>query len=96
MLTMGYTKLASLMGENPEIAIFRRFSALNAKNLLYLQAELVNLEARLQRYAADGANAKNGVYETDWFALSRSEKDGDQRQWETFLNIRAKLKEYSM
>ncbi len=92
---MGYTKLASLMGDNSKLAIFRRFSALNAKNLLYLQAELVNLEARLQRYAADGANAKNGVYETDWFALSRSERDGDQRQWETFLDIRAKLKEYS-
>jgi hypothetical protein len=44
---MGYTKLASVMGKNPELAIFRRFSALNAKNLLYLQAEHVNLEARL-------------------------------------------------
>ena len=94
--TMGYTNLASLMGKNPEVAIFRRFSALNAKNLLYLQAELVNLEARLQRYAADSANSRNGVYEIDWFALSRSEKDGDRRQWDTFLEIRAKLKEYSM
>ncbi|MCJ1363202.1 hypothetical protein MMC16_002309 [Acarospora aff. strigata] len=93
--TMGYTNLASLMGKNPEVAIFRRFSALNAKNLLYLQAELVNLEARLQRYAADSANSRNGVYEIDWFALSRSEKDGDRRQWDTFLEIRAKLKEYN-
>jgi hypothetical protein len=42
----GYPKLARHMGASPEIAIFRRFGALNAQNLLYLQAELVHLEKR--------------------------------------------------
>jgi hypothetical protein len=93
---MGYTELASIMGKNPELAIFRRFSALNAKNLLYLQAELVNLEARLQRHAATTPDTEKARYESDWFSLSRSEKDGDDKQWQTFLEIRAKLKEYSM
>jgi hypothetical protein len=39
----GYTKLAIQMGQYSEMAIFRRFGALNAQNLLYLQAELVQL-----------------------------------------------------
>ena len=32
----GYAKIACLMGEFPEVAIFRRFGALNAQNLLCL------------------------------------------------------------
>jgi hypothetical protein len=44
----GYTKLASLLGAHPDLAIYRRFGKLNAKNLLYLQAELVSLEERLE------------------------------------------------
>jgi len=43
-----YSKLASLMGPHPELAIFRRFSTLNAQNLLYLQTELVHPKRKLQ------------------------------------------------
>lgn len=46
----GYAKLATLMGAYPEVAIIRRFSALNVQSLLYLQAELVLLETRLREY----------------------------------------------
>ena len=42
-----YTRLAALVGTHPETAIFRRFKTLNAKNLLYMQSELVHLEAEL-------------------------------------------------
>jgi len=41
----GYAKLSSLMGTDPEFAIYRKFAALNAQNLLYYQAELMGLEA---------------------------------------------------
>ena len=44
----GYPKLAGQMGLRPEVAIFRRFGALNAENLLYFQAELALLERDLQ------------------------------------------------
>ena len=44
----GYAKLATLMGAYPEVAIVRRFAALSAQNILYLQAELVDLESRLR------------------------------------------------
>jgi hypothetical protein len=45
--THGYPKIARLMGENPDLAIFRSFRELNARNLLYYQAELVHLEDQL-------------------------------------------------
>ena len=43
----GYPKLAGYITSLPEVAIFRRFGAMNARNLLYLQAELTDLEAAL-------------------------------------------------
>jgi len=54
----GYSKLASLMGAYPETLIFRRFGAISAQNLLYLQAELVHLEQTLQECAV--ANERSG------------------------------------
>ena len=42
-----YSRLAALMVAQPDVAIFRTFSKLNAKNLLYYQAELAILEDEL-------------------------------------------------
>ncbi|CZR54979.1 uncharacterized protein PAC_04864 [Phialocephala subalpina] len=100
----GYPKLASRMGHSPQFAIFRRFAALNARNLLYLQAELTALEKRLEDYAATdekSSNADRAVYSRDWETLKSSLDEGatnfghDKKQWQTFLDIRAKLKEYN-
>lgn len=44
----GYTKLATVMGAYPEVAIVRRFASLNMQNILYLQAEITELEAQLR------------------------------------------------
>lgn len=49
LLTDGYPKLASLIGRTGEVAIFKRFSALNAENLLFMQAELLYLENELRK-----------------------------------------------
>ncbi|EDN91968.1 predicted protein [Sclerotinia sclerotiorum 1980 UF-70] len=46
----GYPKLAALQGTYSQLGIYRRFSTLNARNLLYLQAELVILEADLNQF----------------------------------------------
>lgn len=96
----GYTKLASLIGSHPDLAIFRRFSSLNAKNLLYMQAELVNLEAKLQR--AVEADAASGhvdrvIYDRDWQSLVESGQmqDGCGDQWGLVLRIREILREYN-
>ena len=90
------------MGNFPEVAIYRRFSALSARNLLYMQAELRNLEINLQKFAEEDDNSSHPdrkVYSLDWFALKDSYEDraddgNDCRQWQTALKIRDKLEIY--
>jgi len=99
-MTGGYNILAHLMGAYPELSIFRRFGALNARNILYFQAELTDLENKL--HAAEKADLESGhvdrkIYSRDWRTLSESvdAADGNGSQWEIFLRIREKLREYS-
>jgi hypothetical protein len=92
----GYAKLAHLMSTHHELAIFRRFKALNMQNLLYLQAEITHLEAELLRVARE--DVKHGGrqhHAHDWWSLSQGEFEGDGDQWETVLEIRNKLETYS-
>ncbi|KAE9374805.1 hypothetical protein N431DRAFT_557033 [Stipitochalara longipes BDJ] len=93
----GYAQTALLMHRNSETAIFRQFSTLSIKNLLYLQAELVELEYGLSQLAeqdkrSDHPNAQ--YYTRDWWYLRHSARDGDAAQWQKVLEIREKLKEY--
>src|SRR5579871_4460776 len=96
----GYPKLAGLMGAYPEAATFRRFGALNAENLLYLQAELSELEFELRK-ASDmnekSADPTRAMYSTHWLSMRHSENtpNGDSHQWRLVLQIREKLNEYS-
>jgi len=46
-LVLRYPRIAGRMAAKPETASFRRFSALNARNLLYMQAELCRLVQEL-------------------------------------------------
>lgn len=94
----GYAKIASRVAENPELGIYRRFAALNAQNLLYLQAELHGLEQELRKHAQEDAAASDDetrkLYSRDWHTLAKS-TDKDRRQWNTMCRIRGALKEYS-
>jgi hypothetical protein len=104
---MGYDTLASLMSQAPEIAIFRRFSALNARNLLYFQAELTvlekQLEIKLRKCAESQMAAHNSdprklpdLYDRDLDDLKKAENAGNGLSaWELFEEIRRKLKDYS-
>lgn len=94
----GYPQLAHHMGTISDSLIFRRFASLNAKNLLYLQAELMNLETKLRKYElADSrcSGSNRSTYGRDWYWLSRSAEDGSTKQWRTVLSIRKKLRIYS-
>ncbi|KAF2734792.1 hypothetical protein EJ04DRAFT_436405 [Polyplosphaeria fusca] len=97
-LVPGYPKLAGKMEVQPEVTIFRRFGALNARNLLYIQAELTMLEEDLVQYESGDNNSQRGDkrnYATDWYWLRESHNDGDTVQLDTVLKIRQLLKEYS-
>lgn len=94
----GYAKLSLLMSRHNEYGIVRSFGELNFKNLLYLQAELVQLETELRRIAEADRQSQNSIrvyYEKDWRLLSESLQGGYDEQWRKVLEIRTKLKEYS-
>ena len=96
-----YNKLSKFMGSWPEVAIFRRFGALNAQNLLFLQAELVRLEDQLQSIREDDAQSadlEKKQSHQSWRSLVLAHEQGDAStsQWQKVLEIRDKLKEYSM
>lgn len=90
--------LAAQIEQQPEMAIFRRFGALNAENLLYLQAELVHLEEELQKQQIgdhhSGVESKS-KYALNWFHLRNSPANGDSKQFEMIHLIRDTLWKYS-
>lgn len=94
----GYTKVARFIAHHSEMGILRRFKDLNFKNLLYLQAELVELEKELEHLSlADSAaiGSPRTSYEKHWPLLKESEGDGSGDQWAKFLQVRNTLDQYS-
>ncbi|KAF2748370.1 hypothetical protein M011DRAFT_400388 [Sporormia fimetaria CBS 119925] len=96
----GYPKLAGRMALVPETAMFRRFRALNFKNLLYLQNEIMTLEKKLQRWEKHDSRSPVGM--RHWYARDNAflcsssvERDGGTEQRDMVLKIRELLKEYS-
>lgn len=88
----GHPLLADYMGRMPQIAIFRRFGATNALDLLYRQAEIVQMETQLRDLQANDAKTEA----TAWYARnSYFLSDDDSEQWKLFQELRVKLKEYS-
>jgi hypothetical protein len=97
-ISIGYPKLAARVEIQPELSIYRRFGALNAQNLLYFQAQLTDLEARLRRQqGSDDASThgKKSYYARTWFRLEDSVVDGDTKQLDLVLKIRGVLKDFS-
>ena len=94
-----YSCMAEILGNQAGLAIYRRFATLNAQNLLYLQSELINLEADLKRLVLADSNSddeQRRVFQSDIAALKSAPADATAgRQWKKILEIRVKLKEYS-
>jgi hypothetical protein len=92
---VGHQKLAELMAKHSEVAIFERFDFLNVINLVYLQAELVELEIELKASMKDDLDSRDDERQRgarDWWFLSKSK---ESKTWEIMLKIRTKLQEYS-
>lgn len=94
---VGYMKLAGLMSQKPEAAIFRRFRLLSMMHLLRLQAELQDLEDSLKEAwkedrCADGHRPKFCLD----FSTMRQYDEEDSEQMETLEKIGKKLEEYCM
>ena len=54
----GYPSFAEFIAADADAAIYRKYEHLSARNLLYLQSELHELEAQLERLDAKDAREK--------------------------------------
>jgi hypothetical protein len=95
----GYNRLAAVIGTDRDLAIFRRFSILNSKNLLYMQGELTLLEAELRAIANEDKESEDSEKAKFEFCIQTLKGphacEDDNQQWRKILEIRQKLKEYS-
>jgi hypothetical protein len=76
-----YSDLASLMASYQDVMILRKFSRLNAKNLLYYEAELACLEHELEAIEMedkDCGETPRREYATRWATMAASAEDGDE------------------
>lgn len=98
----GYPALSRLMGKHAGLGMFKRFAALNMRNLLYMQAELLRKENELEALTLnDNAQAVGTLrrgYEGNARKLIESISAVEpfaSEQWMKMLEIRGLLKEYS-
>ncbi|OCK75096.1 hypothetical protein K432DRAFT_309310 [Lepidopterella palustris CBS 459.81] len=102
----GFPSLSALLASDPDLQVFRRFDRLASRNLLYLQAEILDLEARLDEFdAADlevAAAEESGWIEVTlsarcWEVFAEKANLGEERESERMklvLQIRERLAEY--
>ncbi|GKZ93960.1 hypothetical protein CBS115989_4376 [Aspergillus niger] len=92
-ISKGYDRLAALMARDPGSSIYRSFSKLNAKNLLYLQAEIAYIQIDLQDIIEEDGQSEDKV--SFPFSVWDMKNSEDPVQWEKVLEARKLLKEYN-
>ncbi|KAH8803454.1 hypothetical protein F5884DRAFT_507896 [Xylogone sp. PMI_703] len=105
----GFPRVADKIASDPDktTTIYRRFDRLAARNLLYLEAELAELEALQDQYDLTDLNAASQIVissQSDWrrFEKYGNEKDAEGNytqpdqaaKMKLALQIKEKLKEY--
>ncbi|RDL37957.1 uncharacterized protein BP5553_05390 [Venustampulla echinocandica] len=93
----GYHRLASVMSQDANIAIFRRFQELNMLRLLSLQAEIFDLQGhfQFQCQSDDSSNDPLEVQYSRYFLeLRKSGKSASGHQWQMLTELGIKLDEY--
>jgi hypothetical protein len=88
---LGYPSLAAFISKDNDFVIFRKFRQLNARNLLYLQAELTHLENEIETIdrGLAAANANDGL--GSWSSFT-----SDKQRLDLIIQARRVLDEYSM
>ena len=98
--SMNYHLLASLMSLQPDFAIFRRFLASNARDLLRLQGEILHLESNLESIIADdraSGDPEKAEFEFCIASLKGPPHPSREKglQWEKQVELGHKLSAYS-
>jgi hypothetical protein len=89
----GYPSLANFISSDRDFFVFRRFNNLAARNLLYLQDELIELEEKLN--AIDLAELKGGGQRELWNLHSRREDNNLDRR-KLMAEMGQKLRAYRL
>jgi hypothetical protein len=95
----GYDVLCAHMSTYPDLAIFRRFSILSYRDLLLMQAELMEKESLLLPIIADDRESNIPLrqsFAVDFEAMMNDTTEGGRRQRELMLEIRPLLRCYSV
>lgn len=97
----GYRAVAAWIARDPdnETFIYRRFDQLSARNLLYLQSELLALERRLEQLDAETAKSadmelKDSARRWEIFSKNAENRVEERDRMNLVFEIRAKIKEY--
>ena len=80
-----------------DYTILRQVRKLAVRDLLYMQAEICELEYGLRDQVILDANASDErrFYDREWWRLHQGKRRGfDGKQWKLVLRVRAKLREY--
>lgn len=92
----GYPSVASYISSSPDLAVFRKFSSLNARNLLNMQTELMILEAELKELDTnDNRNSDKHVRLRSWQSVLDGRAPEDEVRCKVASTMRNKLEEYS-
>lgn len=94
-----YSRLCALMCKHRELSLLKGFTDLNLKNLLYMQSELIHLQAELNDLELDDSRSRDPekvIFQVSVFDLKESVGTENDLQWRKALEVRGKLKEYSL
>lgn len=101
---IGYASFSALISSDPDLQIYRRFDRLSARNILYLQSELLEAERLLAEYDAADQTAAAFYGDLDvmlsmrcWESFARKSAAGNARErerMELIRRVRELVKEY--
>ncbi|KAF8544217.1 hypothetical protein BDD12DRAFT_873416 [Trichophaea hybrida] len=102
----GYPSHAKFISTSPDGSVFRKFTELNVRNLLYLQSETLDLEAQLYKHDAEDVEVIAAKSDLDdavardhaarsYLQLKRGQRVMDQGRLELVQRIREALKAYN-
>ena len=94
----GYPGLTKFMGQNLDqgLGVFKQFAELNTRSLLYMQAELLCLQQELDVITYVDEHGTDPTTKNFARSVWEMKKPPNRPQWDKVLEIRAKLKDYSM
>jgi hypothetical protein len=94
-----YEGLARFMGAYSGLAIFRRFEALNLRNLMFSQAGVADLEQAYEQVVAEeGSCPETAKLSQAWTTVAKNDRTGEgplSVRYELLIRLRKLLEQYS-